>query len=174
MASLVNLNPDPHTAERVPRCSSRDVLTDSSMSLTLMRQWWGVWWESDPGVTSPLSVWLGRGSIEGWQPIQLHTGPESEWPHTPSAAWIHRLQPSSCLLTQCDFKRVICIFKKIILNYSWFTMVCYFQVYNKVIQLYIYRCSPFFRSSSHIDYHRILSRVPCTAQYLLTGNPSYI
>ena len=38
MASLLNQNPDPHTAERVPRCSSRDVLTDSSMSVTLLRQ----------------------------------------------------------------------------------------------------------------------------------------
>ena len=36
-------------------------------------------------------------------------------------------------------------------------MLCQFQVYNKLIQLYIY--SFFFRFFSHIGYYRILSRV---------------
>ena len=35
-----------------------------------------------------------------------------------------------------------------ILEYSWFIRLCYFQAYNKVIQLYIY---PFF---SHTGYYR--------------------
>ena len=35
-----------------------------------------------------------------------------------------------------------------------------FQVYSKVIQLYIYLF--FFRFFSNIGYYRILSRVPCT------------
>ena len=75
MASLVNLNPDPHTAERIPRCSSRDVLTDSSMSLTLMGQWGVVWWECDPGErTCPLCRWPERVAREEWQPGRLHTG----------------------------------------------------------------------------------------------------
>ena len=44
------------------------------------------------------------------------------------------------------------------LEYSWFTMLCYFQVYTKVIQLYIYTYPFYFRFFSHIGYYRILSR----------------
>ena len=40
-----------------------------------------------------------------------------------------------------------------ILEYNWFIRLCYFQVYNKVIQLYVY---PFcFRFFSHVGYYRI-------------------
>ena len=35
---------------------------------------------------------------------------------------------------------------------------------DSVIHIYI-----FFRFFSHIDYHRILSRVPCDIQYILVG-----
>ena len=47
----------------------------------------------------------------------------------------------------------------LLLRFSWFTMFCWFQVYCKVIQLYIY--SFFFRLFFHIGYHRVLSRVLC-------------
>ena len=42
-------------------------------------------------------------------------------------------------------------------------MSCLFQVYSKVIQVYIYTyIYPFFfRFCSHTGYYRILSRVPC-------------
>ena len=40
--------------------------------------------------------------------------------------------------------------------YNWFTMLCQFQVYNKVIQ-YIY----LFFSNSFSIYYRIMSSVPC-------------
>ena len=52
----------------------------------------------------------------------------------------------------------------ILLEYSWFTMLYLFQVYSKVLQLYIYIYSFFFRFFSHIGYHRILSRIPCAIQ----------
>ena len=40
-------------------------------------------------------------------------------------------------------------------------MLCSFQVYSKVIQLYVYIYPFFFRFFSHMGYYRILSRVPC-------------
>ena len=52
-------------------------------------------------------------------------------------------------------------------------MSCSFQVDGKVIQLYIYIYSFFFRFFSHIGYHRILSRVPCALQQVLVGYLSY-
>ena len=51
-------------------------------------------------------------------------------------------------------------FSKILLEYSLFTILWPFQVYSEVIQLYLYIHLFFFRFSSHIGYHRTLSRVP--------------
>ena len=51
--------------------------------------------------------------------------------------------------------------KKILLEYSWFTMLCQFQLYSKVNQLYVYIYPLFFRFFSHIGHYRVLSRVPC-------------
>ena len=48
-----------------------------------------------------------------------------------------------------------------ILGYSGFTMLCYFLLYSKVSQLYIYIHPLFFRLISHILHYRVLSRVPC-------------
>ena len=45
-------------------------------------------------------------------------------------------------------------------NSSWFIPSCQFQVYSKVIQLYINICPLFFRFFAHIGYYRLLSRVP--------------
>ena len=43
-------------------------------------------------------------------------------------------------------------------------MLCYFQVYSKMVQLYIHIYPLFFRFFSHIGYYRMLSRVPCAIQ----------
>ena len=43
-------------------------------------------------------------------------------------------------------------------------MLCYFQVYSKVIQLYIYMNLLFFKLFSHLGYYIILSRVLCAIQ----------
>ena len=46
-------------------------------------------------------------------------------------------------------------------------MLCWFQVYSKVIQLYIYIFP--FRFFSLIGYYKILSIVPCAIQWVLVG-----
>ena len=51
-----------------------------------------------------------------------------------------------------------------LLEYSWFTMLCYFQVHSKVNQLYIYIYPVFLRFYSHIGHYRALSRLPCAIQ----------
>ena len=43
-------------------------------------------------------------------------------------------------------------------EYSWFTMLCYFQVYSTVIQLHIYIYPFFFRFFSYMGYHGISSK----------------
>ena len=49
------------------------------------------------------------------------------------------------------------------------TMLFWFQVYSKVIQLYIYMCLLFCKIFSHLGYHRILSIIPCAIQLVLAG-----
>ena len=46
-------------------------------------------------------------------------------------------------------------------THSWFTMLCYFQVYSKVIRLYIYIHTHFFTFFSIMVYHRVLNTVFC-------------
>ena len=46
---------------------------------------------------------------------------------------------------------------------SWLAMLCYFQVYGKVIQLHLFRYS-FFRFLSLIDCSEMLSVVPCATR----------
>ena len=43
-------------------------------------------------------------------------------------------------------------------------MLCQFQVYSKVIQLYIYMNLFFFKFFSHLGYYRVLIRAPCERQ----------
>ena len=52
----------------------------------------------------------------------------------------------------------------ILLEYSQSLYNIVFLMYSKVIQLYVYMYSFFFRLFSHIGFHRILSRVPCVVQ----------
>ena len=60
----------------------------------------------------------------------------------------------------------------IFLEYSWFTELCWFQVYSKVNQLYV--CPFFFRSFSPICHYRVLSRVACAMHLVLTSYLFYI
>ena len=53
-------------------------------------------------------------------------------------------------------------------------MLCWFQVYSKVIQLYVYTYLFFFRFLSPLGYYRILSRVPCAIQQDLVGYLYYL
>ena len=56
-------------------------------------------------------------------------------------------------------------------------MLCQFQVYSKVNQLYIYIYPLFFfflRFFSHICHYRLLSRVPCAIQQVLISYLFYI
>ena len=46
-------------------------------------------------------------------------------------------------------------------------MLCYFLLYSKVNQLYVYIYPLFLRFPSHLGHHRALSRVPCTRQQVL-------
>ena len=56
------------------------------------------------------------------------------------------------------------IFKKFLLAYSRFTMLCYFLLYSKVNQFYVYIYPLFFRFFFHIGHYRVLRRVPCAIQ----------
>ena len=51
-------------------------------------------------------------------------------------------------------------FKKFLLGYSWFTILCYFLLCSKVNQLYICIYPLFVRFFSHIGHCSVLSRVP--------------
>ena len=55
-------------------------------------------------------------------------------------------------------------------------MLCYFLLYRKVSQLYIYMyVSPvFFRLFAHIGLYRVLSRVPCAIQQVLISYLFYL
>ena len=53
-------------------------------------------------------------------------------------------------------------------------MLCQFQVYIEVIQLYIYIHPFHFSFFSHIGYYRKLNRVPCALQWELVGYLFYI
>ena len=57
--------------------------------------------------------------------------------------------------------------KKFLLEYSWFTMLSWFQAYSKLNQLYIYIYPLLFRFFSHIGHHRVLRRVPYAPLLLL-------
>ena len=55
-----------------------------------------------------------------------------------------------------------------LLEYSCFTMLCWFPLYRKVIQLNINIYPLFFGLPSHLGcYHRALNRVPCAIQQAL-------
>ena len=47
-------------------------------------------------------------------------------------------------------------------------MFCYLLLYSKVSQLYIYIHLLFFRLYSHIGHYRVLNRVPCAIQSIVS------
>ena len=65
-------------------------------------------------------------------------------------------------------------FFKVLLKYSWLTLLWSFRLYNKAIQLYMYTYPFSFRFFSHIDYHRILGRVPCVIRRVSIGQSFHI
>ena len=62
-----------------------------------------------------------------------------------------------CTKSFMGFLKIFKKFLKIILKYSWFTMLYQFLQYNKV-----FSCTFFFIFCSIMVYHRILNKVPCT------------
>ena len=58
-----------------------------------------------------------------------------------------------------------------ILEYSWLTMLCQFQVYSKVVKLHIYIYLFFFKFFPHLGCYTIQNRVRCARQQVLTGYP---
>ena len=65
------------------------------------------------------------------------------------------------------FNFLFSLFKKFLLEYSCFTMLCQFLLNSKVNQLYVYIYPLFFGFLSHLGHHRALSRVPCAIQQVL-------
>ena len=61
--------------------------------------------------------------------------------------------------------------KKKKVEYSCFTILCYFLLYSKVNQLYIQPL--FFVFPSHLHHQRAVSRVPCGIQQVLISYLSY-
>ena len=96
-------------------------------------------------------------------PDQLQTlSPSSGFPQTYSPS----LPPfSKCVL--CAFCSAKYVFKKFLLGYSCFTVLCQFPLYSKVHQLYVYTYPLFCVFPSHLGHNRALSRVPCVIQYVL-------
>ena len=90
------------------------------------------------------------------------------------------LPQASCPFTPGCYDRSPCLcfvisaFKKKFLESSWFTMLCQFQVYSKVDQLYTYIYPLFFRFFSHKGHFRVLSRIPCATQQVLVGYLFYV
>ena len=54
-------------------------------------------------------------------------------------------------------------------EYSRLMIFYCFQVYSKVIPLYIYMYLSFFSFFFHLGYYGIVSRVPCDIQEVLVG-----
>ena len=54
-----------------------------------------------------------------------------------------------------------CIRFLFLLKYSWFTMLCQFQVYSKAIHISAFIHVLFFMFFFLIGYYKVLSRVPC-------------
>ena len=58
------------------------------------------------------------------------------------------------------------IFKLILSEYSWFTLLCQFLLYRKVSQPYVYIYPLCFGFPSYLDLHRELSRLLCVIQQI--------
>ena len=92
-----------------------------------------------PSCSAACGIFPGRGS----NPCPLHWQADSQ-------PLRHQGSPTSVF------------FKYIFLKYSWFTMLYWFLLYSKVIQLYMYIF--LFIFFSIIVYYKILNIVPCALQ----------
>ena len=54
--------------------------------------------------------------------------------------------------------------KKKLLEFSWVTVLCWFLLYSKVNQQYMYICPLFLGFPSHLGHHGALRRLPCAIQ----------
>ena len=73
------------------------------------------------------------------------------------------------------FSLFLFFFKKLffLLAYSCFTMLCWFLLYNKMNQPYVYIYPLPFGLPPHSGHHRALSGVPCTIPYILISYLCY-
>ena len=60
--------------------------------------------------------------------------------------------------------RDACSFLRFLSRYTWFTALWWFQVHSKVNLLCVHIRALFLRFFSHVDYYRVLSRVPYVIQ----------
>ena len=65
------------------------------------------------------------------------------------------------------------LFLKLLLEYSCFTMLCWFWLYSKKNHPYVYIYPLFFGFPSHLGHHKGLSGVPCTIQPVLISYVFY-
>ena len=84
---------------------------------------------------------------------------------------IQCLLKSNIMIFYCLFFNLFPVLK-VLLKYSCFTSCDNFCCTKKVIQLHIYTHP--FRFFSHIDYHRIVGRVPCAIQQVPPSQSSSI
>ena len=102
---------------------------------------------------TPLSMGILQARILEWVAISL-----SRFPYP----GIEPISPASPIMSGRFF----------ITEYRRLTMLHQFQVYRKVIQLYIYKHLFIFKSFSHLGCYIILSRVQyCAIQQVLVGYP---
>ena len=76
-----------------------------------------------------------------------------------SNRWINKTRHRHKMDCYSAWKRKIMLFYQC----SWLTVLCYFQVYGKVIKLHMF----FFKSFSYLHCYRTLSGFPCAVQYVL-------
>lgn len=70
--------------------------------------------------------------------------------------WIKEIECCQALNTDLASLHLLILSFYFILENSWFTMLCYFQIFSKVIQLHICIYLFFLKFTSHIDYYRAL------------------
>ena len=61
------------------------------------------------------------------------------------------------LLTEQQLLKILLNLFSFLLEYSCFTMMCYFLLYSKLNKLYVYIYPLFFAFPSHLGHHRALS-----------------
>ena len=88
--------------------------------------------------------------------------------------YLHTDHPQMMYNVLCalSFVRFV-VFKKIFLGYSCLTMFCWFLLYSRMNQLYVYIDPLFSGFPSHSGHHRALSRVRCALHQVLISRLFY-